>query len=201
MSVTDVENAPYQVISSTQTESEKSIEIRHYDSLVLVSTPMAGDMDDSKSSPFSLLFDYISGENTGSSEIAMTAPVLSDEKQGQKIPMTAPVYMDGKTENTDGIAMMSFVLPDEYTIETAPKPTNSLVKLHEITDYHVAAITFDGRLSEENVNKHLEILQDWIKAEGHTQTGPYKSAGYNPPFTPPFLRRNEILIPIETKQQ
>lgn len=190
------EIAPYNIVQSTE---NSAIEIRHYEQMILVSAPMVENGDENRNSAFRSLFRYISGDNVNQSEIAMTAPVFMDPKieekpSGTQIPMTAPVFMDNKNDKG---AVMSFVMPDSFTLETTPIPTDPNVTIEEIKDYKVAAITFNGRLSEDNINTHKEILTQWIKKNGYTQTGSYKTAGYNPPFTLPAFRRNEILIPIK----
>lgn len=167
-----VEIAPYKVLAS-----EEPYELRNYESLVLVSTPMNNLDEDS--SPFRKLFGYISGDNEGENEISMTAPVFMDQDAG-------------KTET------MSFVLPKSFSIEDAPTPQDPAVKLEELTDYTVAAITFSGSLDEENIAEHQEKLEAWIEKQGYEVTGAAKAAGYNPPFTIPAFRRNEVLIPVET---
>ena len=134
---------------------------------------------DGSKGAFSNLFDYISGNN----------------KNQQKISMTAPVFMD--SHSNDGQKMMSFVLPADFSFEDAPIPRNAAVELEEIKDYTVAAITFNGRLSEENISENKALLNDWIKDQNYTITGDAKTAGYNAPWTIPTFRRNEILIPIE----
>lgn len=187
----NVETAPYEVIESVQ---DKNIEIRNYESMVLASTPMAGE---GRNDAFRNLFKYITGANEGEADIAMTAPVLMNEKkegkEGTEIPMTAPVLMD---ENGND-AMMSFVLPKEYTIETAPKPTNDAVTLSEVKNYKVAAIRFSGTLGEGNVAKHRKILEDWLAGSDYKVTGDYITAGYNAPFTIPMLRRNEVMVEVK----
>jgi len=188
-----VNTAPYAVLKASENQA---IEIRHYDRMILVSTPMTKDLDTGKNSAFRSLFGYISGDNIDQSKIAMTAPVFMDEytqNSGTKIPMTAPVFMDRK----DGGGMMSFVMPDDFTLETTPTPTNPDVKVHEITNYNVAVITFNGVLDQKNIDIQKNILTKWIEKNSYIQVGPYKAAGYNAPFTIPALRRNEVLIPIE----
>lgn len=167
-----VEIAPYTIL-----EKEDNLELRHYDRLVLVTTAMPDGMD-SQNSPFYKLFDYISGKNEGTKEI----------------PMTAPVFMDQADKSTES---MSFVLPKDFTIETAPVPQDPTVKLEEITDYTVASITFNGLLKQNNIEKHKAILEGWITRKGFKKTGAVKAAGYNAPFTIPAMRRNEVLIPVE----
>ena len=188
-----VETAPYRVLKS---DSQQKIELRHYERLVLVSTPMVGGMDSGKNGAFYKLFGYISGKNTQGSEIAMTAPVFLDsasENTGVEIPMTAPVFMEDAIEQPT----MSFVLPTSYTLDTAPTPQDPDVKLYEVIDYTVAVITFNGVLKRGNIDKHKALLETWIESEGYKIKGAYKAAGYNPPFTIPALRRNEVLIPVE----
>ena len=165
-----VDVAPYNVL-----ESQPPFELRHYDSMVLVSTEMTGEAEDKDA--FYRLFDYISGENAAR----------------QKIPMTAPVFMDyenGKRHT------MAFVMPFSFTLDTTPETQNPLVTREEITDYTVAAIQFSGRLTSDAVTKHQLELEAWIKKQGYTIMGEAKAAGYNPPFTIPALRRNEVLIPV-----
>lgn len=183
-----VEITPYRVIKS---DNQQKIALRHYERLVLVSAPMRGGMDESKNGAFYKLFDYISGKNTERSKIAMTAPVFLDNT-GVEIPMTAPVFMQDTAEQST----MSFVLPASLTLDTAPLPQDPGVKLHEMTDYTAAVITFSGVLERDNIEKHKMLLQTWIESKGYKITGPYKAAGYNPPFTIPALRRNEVLIPV-----
>ena len=187
-----VEIAPYTVIEKAQ---DAKIEIRNYESMILVSTPMIGDQRDGA---FRKLFRYISGDNVAQADIAMTAPVFMDGEQGsvegQKIAMTAPVFMDQEGDGT-----MSFVMPASFTLQNTPKPTDPDVSVTEVKDYRVAAIIFSGRLNEVNIAKHRLILQHWIDAQGYEITGPVKTAGYNAPFTLPALRRNEVLIPVDHK--
>jgi hypothetical protein len=166
-----VKIAPYEVL-----EKEDELELRHYERLVLVTTAMPSGMND-QSDPFYKLFDYISGKNELTKEI----------------PMTAPVFMDQADETTE---FMSFVLPESFSIETAPTPKDPAVKLEEIVNYTVAAITFSGSLNQDTINTHKIILEEWIARKGFEKRGAAKAAGYNPPFTIPALRRNEVLIPV-----
>ena len=131
------------------------------------------------------------GENEASAAIAMTAPVIMDNTgKSQKIAMTAPVFMN----NRPGGSMMSFVMPKDFTLQTTPKPTNAELVVTEVKDYKVAAIQFSGTLSQGNVAKHTELLQQWLSANGYTAKGQPIEAGYNGPLTLPMLRRNEVLI-------
>lgn len=190
----NVEIAPYTVIASDKVDN---IQVRNYEYMVLASTPMTNDK--SRNSAFRILFNYITGENIDQSKIPMTAPVFMDKdanEAGKDIPMTAPVFMGAMGTNEP---MMSFVLPKEYTLETAPKPTNDAVKLSALQNYTVAVIQFSGTLSESNIAKHKNLLEEWIEKSEYKATAPYQYAGYNAPFTLPMFRRNEVLIPVAKK--
>lgn len=183
-----VESVPYTLLKA---DASQNIEVRNYDTMVLVSADMAGD---GRNSAFRKLFGYISGDNEGAVSIAMTAPVIMDNNsKGEKIAMTAPVFMS----NRPGDSMMSFVMPKEFTLQTTPKPTNPELVVTELNDYKVAAIQFSGTLSRSNVAKHTELLQAWLSANGYTAKSAPIEAGYNGPLTLPILRRNEVLIEID----
>ena len=158
-------------------EKNDSFEVRRYERLVFVSTPMSEGLD-SAYGPFRKLFDYISGNN----------------KNTEKIAMTAPVFLDQLEQTTE---TMSFVLPANFSLSTTPLPKDTAVKLSELRDSMFAVVSFSGFLNQSSILTHRAKLQNWIKERGFKIIGEPKAAGYNPPFTLPFLRRNEILIPIE----
>ena len=185
-----VDNAPYTLLISDQVQK---IEVRNYESIVLVSSDMSAD---GMNSAFRNLFRYISGENEGSTEIAMTAPVLMDESaavsKGTKIAMTAPVFMKERSEQQ----VMSFVMPADFTIQSTPKPTNPDVWITEVKDYKVVVIKFSGLLSDSNVDTQTQILNSWIAINGYTAVSEPINAAYNGPFTIPWLRHSEVLIEV-----
>ena len=166
-----VEIAPYKVLVS-----DGDREIRHYEELVLVSAPMDSD-DNADNSAFRVLFRYITGNNAGSKDIAMTAPVFMDRTSGDR--------------------RMSFVLPSAYSLENAPAPSDPNVSLSRVTDRTYAVITFSGFLERGNIEEHREKLARWLAARpDYKASGSHLSAGYNPPWTLPMMRRNEVLIPV-----
>ena len=169
--------------------TEGPFEIRDYPALIVVATPM----EDGSSDAFGRLFDYISGENAGDTKIAMTAPVLQSAEEGTEIAMTAPVL---QSFGADGIREMVFVLTDGFTLETAPIPTNAKVRLARIPARRVATTRFSGRLRDAAVAENTKLLEAWIADQDLTPIGPPESAGYNPPWTLPPFKRNEVLIPI-----
>ena len=167
----NVATPPYTLLKS---DGSQNIEVRHYAPMVLVSTSMPGK---SGNSAFRKLFKYIGGENEGAAEISMTAPV----------------FMNESADNS----LMSFVMPDTFTLETTPKPTNPEIWVSELKDYKVAAIQFSGTLSENNVEKHTKILADWITLNGYCAISEPVKAGYNGPMTLPWVRRNEVFIEVK----
>ena len=170
----------FQVVTAAE-----PFEVREYPSLVLIKT----SMDDGSNDAFGRLFDYISGNNGGDRKIAMTAPVLQSDK-GLQISMTAPVLRSDDRQ-------MAFILTEEFTAETAPLPNDPLVQLDVVPARKVAVISFSGRSNDSLYAEYLQKLWDWIATQGLTPTGPPELAQYNPPWTIPALRRNEVLIPIE----
>lgn len=168
-----VETAPYEILKESA-----PFELRHYESILLVST--STESTDESSDAFRKLFNYISGNNNSE----------------QKISMTAPVFMD---KSKCKLETMSFVLPKDFTLEDAPKPKDPTVKLEEIKDYTVATVTFSGTLSDGNIKKNKKMLKQWIAEQKYKTAGNSRTAGYNPPFTIPALRRNEILIPVKIR--
>lgn len=169
--------------------TDGNFEIRDYDALAVAATPMA----DGQRAAFGRLFDYISGENKGATEIAMTAPVLQSAEAGTEIAMTAPVL---QSFGANGEREMVFVLTDEFTAATAPEPNNPQVRIAEIPARRVAAYRFSGSFSDDAISESTSTLQEWIREQPLLPIGPPESAGYNPPWTLPPFRRNEVLIPI-----
>lgn len=167
-------------------------ELREYPSIVMVTAFTKGSFSESQRQSFGKLFDYISGKNISKKSIPMTAPVLM-EPIAEKISMTAPVLMEDKGEGW----AMSFVLPETYTLQTAPQPADKNLRLEERKNVKYAVIRFSGLFKEGRMSKKSKDLQSWMLKNNLKSLGPALRAGYNPPWTLPPLRRNEILIPIE----
>lgn len=170
--------APYDII-----HQDGKFDVRHYERMVWVSAPM--DEAGETSSAFRSLFNYIYGDNN----------------QEQKIAMTAPVFMDKDT----GVAsekeqkLMSFVMPFDYSLASTPIPDNADLTIEEVFDYRVASIRFSGRLTAKSIKSHREKLEQWMLDNNFKASGDAKVAGYNAPYVLPFLRRNEVLIPVSEK--
>ena len=180
------EEAEYSV-STKQDE----FEIRLYTPSIVAEVIVNGDFENASSAAFRKLFNYISGDNTGRDKIAMTAPV-SQKPEPEKIAMTSPV---GQRASGQGWAV-SFMMPASYNMETIPEPVDPSVVLREVPAYRAATIRYSGRWSEKGYRKHLALLLEWIDQNGLAISGEPVWARYNAPFTPWFMRRNEILIAL-----
>jgi DNA gyrase inhibitor GyrI len=183
----------YEEAGFTLIEKRGKVEIRDYQELVVVETRVDASYKKAGNTAFRRLFKYISGENQSKSKIAMTAPVIADESQGEKVAMTTPVM----SEEAGGGWRYMFVLPASYTLETAPAPLDSLVKLSVIPARKVAVIRYAGTWKEEAMRKNTEALLAWVAESEYEAVSEPRSAGYDPPWTIPPFRRNEVLVDIE----
>jgi len=170
-----VEQAKYEVLREIN-----KVEIRHYPSLVIARVEGYGD------GGFNLLFNFITGNNRQKSKIAMTAPVVSEQ-----IAMTAPVLSESHS--------IGFVMPEGLTLETTPEPLDERVKIVEIPERVVAALQFSGRWSNSIFKKKAKAMLEELAKAGIKSTGQVFSMRYNGPFTPWFLRRNEVAIVVESE--
>ena len=172
-------------------ESAPPVEIRDYAPFVVAETRVAGGFRDVGNEGFRRLFAYISGENRGATKVAMTAPV-TQQAASEKIAMTAPV-----TQQADGdVYRIAFVLPSQYTLESAPVPVNPDVRLVQVPARQMVAVRYSGLWSAENYKEALGQLTAFAQQRGLKLTGEPVYARYDPPFMPWFLRRNEILVEI-----
>ena len=170
-------------------------EVRRYEACVLADVINDSSFQSAGNSAFGSLFGYISGDNQPNTKIAMTSPVL--QEPASKIAMTSPVLQE--TSGTSNI--VSFVMPAGSTLESMPLPTNSRVTLRPVPEQLVAVSKFSGRWTEENYLKQLAALDEQIAANGFAQNGNPRFARFDPPWTPWFMRRNEIQIPIAIPTQ
>lgn len=182
-----IEEAQYQVI-----KKDNKFEIRDYAPHIIAETVVQGNIKDAGDIAFKKLFGYISGDNRSRDKVSMTAPV-SQKPEGEKIEMTAPVAQQRDKESW----VVSFMMPSTYTIKTLPEPEDNEITLRQVPARRMAAIRYSGFWSEEGYLRHKAELESWINKMGLTIVGVPIWARYNPPFMPWFLRRNEVLIPID----
>ena len=182
-----IEKAKYTVL-----EKESDFEIRQYEAQIVAETYVQGDLEDVGDDGFRRLYAYISGENKKKQSISMTAPV-GQEASSEEIAMTAPVTQ----EQRDDQWRITFLMPAEYTLETLPEPIDERVRLSKDPGRLMAAVRYSGTWSKKGYEKHKALLHEFIQRRGLSKTGTAVWARYDPPFMPWFLRRNEVLIPVE----
>ena len=174
-----LEEPKYEII-----KSNKDYEIRKYNNRLAIQTEYSYE-----NSGFRYLFNYISGENNMSEKVSMTVPVT----QSVKIDMTSPVTQFNK----NGKMVMQFYLPSKFTLENAPKPTNSRVNLVTMEGGHFAVLKYSGSSSDKNYLKKLNKLKDFLIKDKIEMLDSGTKATFNGPFTLPILRRNEAMIEIK----
>ena len=186
-SVMAIEKAKYNVL-----EKKGRFEIRQYEKQVVAETFVEGVFKSVGNEGFRRLYDYISGKNRKEQSISMTAPVTQEEKS-QKIAMTAPVTQ----EKQGSLWRITFLMPAEFSLETLPEPLDDSVRLVEEPGRLIAAVRYTGTWSSKSYEKNKTQLKAFIQKQGLRQAGMEIWARYDPPFMPWFLRRNEVLIPVE----
>jgi hypothetical protein len=167
------------------------VEIRQYAPYVVAEVLVTGPADAAGNQAFPILAGYIFGKNKGEKKFAMTAPV-TQAAAPVKLEMTAPV-----TQTTaPGGFVVQFVLPKGVTLESAPEPLDPQVRLREVPASRLAAIRFSGFWSQSNYDEHLGQLTAALQAAGIGWAGEPVYSRYNAPFTPWFMRRNEIWLAL-----
>jgi hypothetical protein len=184
--VSNVEQAKYDVV-----ESHGKIEIRDYAPMIVAEVSVPGDRETAISDGFRKIADYIFGSNVPSRKVAMTAPVT--QKQGERIAMTAPVTQQGGEKYWQ----VRFVMPSSHTMESLPKPNSPDVVLREVGGKRFAVIRFSGRAKTKSLEERTKDLQAFIENKQLQAISEPTYAFFNPPWTLPFLRRNEVMIEIE----
>ena len=182
-----IEKPVYTVI-----EKEGAFEIRQYPAMLVAETVVDADFKEAGNIAFRRLFDYISGNNRKQESIAMTAPVTQTDTS-EKIAMTVPVNQ----QQTEGNYAVSFVMPSKYTLETLPEPLDKTVVIKELPAQKMAVMRYSGTWSQKRYEAKKTALEAFLQKKGLTAAGDPVWARYDPPFQLWFLRRNEILIPIE----
>ena len=169
-----------------------NIEYRQYEPYLVAQTiiEQADEYNDAGNEGFRRLFRYITGANQSRSEIAMTAPV--QQARSEKIAMTAPVQQTQADENW----RVTFMLPTQYTMDSAPVPTDPRVSVERVPGRLMAVLRYSGRWTDRNFQRRKLELKEALDAEGLEEIGAPESALYNPPYTPPFLRRNEVMVQV-----
>ena len=178
------EEPEYQVVRELA-----GIEVRQYAAYTVAEVVVSGPAGEAGNQAFPILAGYIFGKNKGERKFAMTAPV-TQVAVPTKLEMTAPVT---QTVAPGGF-LVQFVLPKGVTVASAPEPLDARVQLREVAPRRVAVIRYSGFWSDSNYNEHLAKLQAALRDAGLAWTGEAVYSRYNAPFTPWFMRRNEIWL-------
>jgi len=174
---------------------EAEFQIREYDPKIIAQVEVEGDFDEASSRGFKLLADYIFGNNLldgASKKISMTTPVEMTPL-AENLLMTSSV-MDEQVNNKWSI---NFVMPQEFSLDTLPKPNNSQVNIIEVPKEKYAVIVFSGLVRDTSYAEKAELLSNYLEEKSFKQQGTIKIARYNPPWTLPFFRRNELMVRID----
>lgn len=182
-----VEEPKYEIV-----KAEGDFEVRDYPGLVIAEVEVGGDRRAASNEGFRLLAGYIFGGNAGKRGIAMTAPVTQSQVQGSKIAMTAPVTLAGE----EGGWTVQFTMPSEYAIADLPAPNDKRVQLKSLPPTRMAVLRFSGLTGDERVARQTERLEALLRHHKLRPTGKPSLARYDPPWTPWFMRRNELMLPV-----
>jgi hypothetical protein len=181
-----VEQPDYKVV-----EKDGPIEIRDYGPMIAAEATVEGERKPAIEEGFRLIAAYIFGKNEPRAKIEMTAPV--EQEKAQKIAMTAPVTEQAKADN---VWTVRFIMPREWTMQTLPAPSDPRVTLKPYPARRFLVITFSGVARDPNIAEKTDELRDYATAHKLAAVGEPVLAFYNPPWTLPFLRRNEIMLEL-----
>lgn len=194
-----IEEPKYEVV-----QTEGAFEIRKYAPILVAETFVDGDMDEASNKGFRLIADFIFGNNqiadsSASSKIAMTAPVTV-EPVSKKITMTAPVTIEPQSAESNMQAAkkwrIHFVMPSQYTLANIPKPKNEAVSLKEIPSKYFLVYTYSWLNTLSRVQTKTDEAIDWANRKGLKVIGAPQLSRYDPPWTPPMFKRNEIMLEV-----
>lgn len=188
------EQPGYEVVE----QLDEAVELRRYDARLAAEATVGGaGTEGEEDSAFRLLFNYISGANETAAEIAMTAPVETSEASAE-IAMTAPVE---SARSADGSTRMRFFLPSAYDANTAPKPSDPRVSLITLPAQDQAVLRFTGFGGEAAVEQKTRELLEALEGSGWHPASEPVAMFYDPPWTIPFLRRNEVSVVVARAEQ
>lgn len=193
IAMADTENVPYTVV----TQASDGIEIRDYKPVLIAEVTTTGPRKDAINSGFRALADFIFGKNTNQKNIAMTAPVMQQKQDtGTQIAMTAPVMQQAAKGETGNTWVVQFAMPANYTKDTLPRPLNPDIRILETPATRMAVIRFSGIATDAKLTEKTATLMAYIKGQNYKPLTPPQYAFFNPPWTLPFFRRNEVMVGI-----
>ncbi|MEM6414351.1 MAG: heme-binding protein [Pseudomonadota bacterium] len=190
-------------------------EIRLYAPMILAEVDVKGSRSEAATAGFRILAAYIFGKNKKQEEIGMTAPVTQvppeseqseapvateNDDASEKIEMTAPVTQVPNAKGDANGWTITFLMPARYTMETLPLPIDERIRIRQTEPQRAIVLRFSGRITDKNMRKHREELDEIIASRGLQTLGKPIYAYYNGPFTPFFLRRNEVMYYLQDKE-
>lgn len=182
-----VESTQYSVL-----DSNKSYEVRLYPEHIVAQTTVSGSYREALSQGFTIVAGYIFGGNIKKESIAMTSPVVEKSTVSESIAMTTPVVATVEGESH----VIAFGMPRSYTLETLPTPNDARVQIVTIPEKKMAVIRFSWLRTDARVQSKKKELLNMLKNDNMTIVGEVQYAGYNAPWTPPWMTRNEVMVEI-----
>lgn len=194
-----IEEPRYEVLVA-----QEDFQLRRYSPMLIAQVTVSGDLSTASNRGFRQVADYIFGANEDplkkeAQKIAMTAPVVIEDVSS-KIAMTAPVIVQTEPNSgqspKDAMWKLAFVMPQQFTAQNLPRPKNPNIEIQSLAEREIAVVTFSGWVSEADYEKQTARLRTWIQQQGWRTVGEPQLSRYNPPWTLPFWRRNEVWLPI-----
>jgi len=183
-----VEKPRYEVL-----QKAKAYTIRRYPPCIAARVDIDGHEEEAMNQGFRPLADYIFGNNRAQSKVAMTSPVTQEAKTSQKIAMTTPVTQ----ESHGGIQVVSFLMPSDYSLADLPRPNNDAVRLETLPEKTVAVLRFSWVGEDKQMRAKEAELREALARDGIEVVGTPIYARYDPPWTLPLFRRNEVMLPVK----
>ena len=172
-------------------ERHEDVELRRYAGYIKAEVTVDGqNYRNAVEKGFGVLANFIFGNNVSRQKIEMTTPVQASP--AEKIAMTTPV-----TVTMSGEYVVAFIMPASYTMETLPLPNDARIRFSTVPEHTAAAIRFNGYFNQQKIDRNKERLARWLAEQGLETDGDFILAGYNPPWVPGFLARNEVMVKLK----
>jgi hypothetical protein len=182
------ESPKYDVI-----HEDGELEIRRYAAQLRAKTFAPGDYTASMEAGCARLLSFISGNNDGGTRLRPSKSAMRPDMNGEHIAMTTPVLQ----ASVEGGWMVAFILPRKYSYSTAPRPLDAEVELEQVPPQTMAILRYSGQVDEQRIQRKFRELRGWVQSIGWRSISEPLAAQYDPPFTIPFLKRNEVLVRAE----
>ncbi|EGV16896.1 SOUL family heme-binding protein [Thiocapsa marina] len=184
--------------SYTLVRTFPDFELRRYPTYAVAETEVAGPFDEAGNQAFRILAGYIFGDNRAKAKIEMTAPVSQRPamSEGERIEMTAPVVQRPASGTEGASFVVSFIMPDRFTLDTLPEPSDPRVRLREEPGKLMAVRRYSGRWTEKSYRENETRLLRAVDDVGLKPLAAPVYARYNSPFSLWFMRRNEVMVEV-----